>query len=217
VYHVLNRAVARLPLFENNADYEAFMRVLALALDKSPLRILAFVVMPNHWHFVLWPANDHQVTDFCRWFTHTHSRRWHAHYHTSGTGHIYQGRFKAFPVQTDEHLYAVCRYVERNPLRANLVTRADNWPWSSLWRRVHGDDQPRTFLSPWPLPLPEDWLDYVNAPQTEDELEALRRSVQRVCPYGSPPWQKRMATRLGLGHTLRPRGRPRKAKKGAKK
>ena len=85
VYHVLNRAVARLPLFENNADYEAFIRVLALSLDKSPLRILAFVVMPNHWHFVLWPANDHQVTDFCRWFTHTHSRRWHAHYHTSGT------------------------------------------------------------------------------------------------------------------------------------
>jgi putative transposase len=127
VYHALNRAVARLPLFEKDADYDAFVRVLAEALDKYPLRILVFVVMPNHWHFVLWPETDRQLTDFCRWLAHTHSMRWHAHYHTSGTGHIYQGRFKSFPVQSDEHLYAVCRYVERNPLRANLVARAEQW------------------------------------------------------------------------------------------
>ncbi len=211
VYHVLNRAVARLPLFEKPADYAAFLRVLAETLDRFPLRILSFSLMPNHWHFVVWPSGDRDLTDFFRWLAHTHSMRWHAHYHTSGTGHIYQGRFKSFPVECDEHVYGVCRYVERNALRANLVTRAEHWRWSSLWRRIHGDTEPRSLLAAWPLPLPANWVEHVNAPQSEAELEALRRSVARNCPYGSEAWQEVMAARLGLAHTLRPRGRPKKA------
>jgi putative transposase len=210
VYHVLNRAVARLPLFEKPADYDAFMRVVGETLDRQPMRILAFVLMPNHWHFVLWPARDGDLTSFCRWLTHTHSMRWHAHYHTSGTGHIYQGRFKSFPAETDDHLYTLCRYVERNPLRARLVQRAERWRWSSLWRRCNGDDEPRRFLSPWPATIPDDWLDYVHKPQTEAELDSIRLSVRRGCPFGSTDWQQRTAKRLGLTHTLRPMGRPKK-------
>jgi putative transposase len=99
VYHVLNRAVARLPLFEKVADYEAFERVLAEAHQRHPMRILAYAVMPNHWHFVLWPRADGELTAFLRWMTHTHTMRWHASHQTVGTGHLYQGRFKAFPVQ----------------------------------------------------------------------------------------------------------------------
>jgi putative transposase len=116
VYHVLNRAVARLPLFEKPADYAAFHRVLGETLDHFPMRVLAYTLMPNHWHFVLWPEHDDELSPFCRWLTHTHSMRWHAHYHTAGTGHIYQGRFKAFPIEADHHFYTVCRYVERNAL-----------------------------------------------------------------------------------------------------
>ena len=212
VYHVLNRAVARLPLLEKPGDYDAFVRVLAEAQDQCPMRVVAFVLMPNHWHFVLWPEYDKQLSEFCRWLTHTHSICWHAHYHTSGTGHIYQGRYKAFPVETDEHFYAVCRYVERNPLRANLVQSAEQWRWSSLWQRLHGDEQPRRLLSAWPLPVPENWVAYINTPQTEAELAALRRSVQRGCPFGSLSWQQSMAARLNLRQTLRPQGRPKKAK-----
>jgi putative transposase len=212
VYHVLNRAVARLPLFEKPADYAAFLRVVAEALDECPMRILAFVLMPNHWHFVLWPKDDGDLSAFCRWMTHTHSMRWHAHYHTSGTGHIYQGRFKSFPVQGDEHFYTVCRYVERNPLRAKLVQRAEQWRWSSLWRRLHGDDQPGVLLHAWPVPVPATWVAHVQEAQTEAELEALRESVQRGRPFGSARWQKRTAARLDLGHTLRPPGRPKKAR-----
>lgn len=213
VYHVLNRAVARLPLFEKPADYAAFLRVLGEALDQVPMRVLAFVLMPNHWHFLLWPKGDRDLSAFCRWLAHTHSMRWHAHYHTSGTGHIYQGRFKSFCVEGDEHLYTVARYIERNPLRANLVASAEDWRWSSLWRRVHGEEEPGPFLARWPVPLPADWVEHVNAPQTEAELEALRRSVRRGCPFGSVGWQQRMAKRLGLGHTLRPLGRPPKVAK----
>jgi putative transposase len=113
IYHALNRSVARLPLFQKEADYEAFERVVAEAYEKFPLEILAYCVMPNHWHFVLRPTKEGQLTAFLRWVAHTHTMRWHAQHHTSGTGHLYQGRFKAFPVEADDHFYTVARYVER--------------------------------------------------------------------------------------------------------
>ena len=157
---------------------------------------------------VLWPNADDELTSLLRWLTHTHSMRWHAHYHTGGTGHIYQGRFKSFPVETDEHLYTVLRYVERNALRANLVSCAEEWRWGSLWRRGHGDLQ--EWLHRWPVATPANWVELVNAPQTEAELEAVRRAVARNCPFGSEAWCARTARELGLEATLRPRGRPRK-------
>ena len=114
VFHVLNRAVARLPLFECESDYAAFERVLSEAHERFPLEVLAYCMMPNHWHFILRPTSDGRLTEFLRWLTHTHTMRWHAHHHTVGTGHLYQGRFKAFPVEDDNHFYTVAHYVERN-------------------------------------------------------------------------------------------------------
>jgi putative transposase len=210
VYHALNRAVARLPLFEKDADYEAFEQVVAEAHEKFPLEIMAYCVMPNHWHFVLRPTKDGQLTAFLRCVAHTHTMRWHAHHHTSGTGHLYQGRFKAFPLQDDDHFYSVVRYVERNALRAGLVARAQAWRWSSLWRRQSGDPQARALLAGWPVPRPRAWVAHVNAARTEAELEAVRLAVRRSSPFGNPEWQQTIAKRLGLQATLRPRGRPRK-------
>ncbi|MBN1345644.1 MAG: transposase [Phycisphaerae bacterium] len=212
VYHVLNRAVARLPLFQKPGDYDAFETVMHLAYDRHPTRILSYCVMPNHWHMVLWPREDGELTAFVRWLTHTHAMRWHTHHGTSGTGHLYQGRFKSFPIQTDEHFLTVCRYVERNAQRARLVQRAEEWRWCSLWRHVHGDDRSRALLHRWPVDPPKTWLADVNEPQNEEELEALRRCIQRGSPYGSDIWQRRTAHRLDLQFTLRPRGRPRKRK-----
>jgi len=213
VYHVLNRANGRLRLFRKDADFAAFERALAEVHERVPLRILAYTVMSNHWHFVVWPRRGQgdQVAEFFRRLTVTHAQRWHAHHATSGTGHVYQGRFKSFPVATDEHLLGVLRYVERNPLRAGLVSRAEAWRWGSLHRRVNAGVEPALTLSEPPLPLPADWLRHVNQPQTEAELLALRQSAARGQPYGDATWQQKVAGQLNLAHTLRPRGRPRKA------
>jgi putative transposase len=210
VYHVLNRAVARLPLFHKDGDYQAFERVLAEALREQPTRLLGYCIMPNHWHLVVWPERDGELTAFVRWLTHTHTMRWHTYYHTGGTGHLYQGRFKSFPVAADEHFFSLLRYVERNALRANLVGRAEEWRWGSMWRRSQPDSEPAIALADWPVPRPSEWIEYVNRPETEAELEALRRSVSRSAPYGPPTWQHEVARRLGLAFTLRRRGRPRK-------
>ena len=213
IYHALNRAVARLPLFQKEADYEAFERVIGEAHERFPIEIFSYCVMPNHWHFVLRPTKEGQLTGFLRCVAHTHTMRWHAHHHTAGTGHLYQGRFKAFPVEDDEHFYTVMRYVERNALRAGLVARAEDWQWSSLWRREFGSVESRRLLAGWPIAKPRDWTDRVNAPQTEAELDAVRRAVRRNSPFGSPEWQQKTAQRLGLQTTLRPRGRPRKSER----
>jgi len=214
VYHVLNRAVARLPLFQKAGDFEAFERVMVAAMEEHPTRLLAYCLMPNHWHMVLWPRRDGELSAFLRWLTHTHTMRWHAHYHTSGTGHLYQGRFKSFPVETDEHFHTVVRYVERNARRANLVRRAEKWRWSSLWRRQHPGHKLSGILHAWPVPEPDNWANLVNTAQTSAEMEAVRRAVARGSPFGSETWQSRIAKRLGLEYTLRPRGRPKKNQDG---
>jgi len=133
---VLNRAAGRATLFDKLADYAAFEKVVRQAWERSAMRLLSYLVMPNHWHFVVWPRKDGELSTWAQWLTVTHVRRWHAHHHSAGTGPVYQGRFKSFPVQEDDHYFTVCRYVERNPLRANRVARAEHWRWSSLWHRV---------------------------------------------------------------------------------
>jgi putative transposase len=211
VYHVLNRANGRLPIFQKDGDYAAFERILGEALEHVPgIRLLAYCLLPNHWHLVLWPRRDGELSDFGHWLSLTHTQRWHAHYHNMGTGHLYQGRFKSFPVAEDEHYLHVCRYVEGNALRAGLVKRAEAWRWCSLWQRQQKERPPQWILSAWPVTEPPDWLKEVNRASRAAELEAVRRSVQRGQPYGDEGWSKRVAQRLGLESTLRPRGRPRK-------
>ena len=210
VYHVLNRANGRMALFKKVSDYEAFERVLAEALEHVPgMRLLAYCLMPNHWHLVCWPRGDGELTDFAHYLSLTHTQRWHAHYRNVGTGHLYQGRFKSFPVDGDEHYWQVCRYVERNALRARLVPKAEEWRFGSLWRRRQASEE-AGLLSPGPLPLPPRWAKHVNEPQTDAELESIRRCVQRGQPYGRDAWIRRTMQRLGLESTMRPLGRPRK-------
>jgi len=212
IFHVLNRANARARIFEKDLDYEAFMRVLGETAKLIPVEIFAYSIMPNHWHMVLKPTRDGDLGNFVQRLTTTHVRRWHLHRNSVGSGHLYQGTYKSFPVQDDDHFYTVCRYVERNALRAKLVRRAEAWPWSSLGGALHpaaaAESPP---LARWPMPRPTAWLDLVNQPQTEVELEALRASIQRGRPFGSPRWQKRTAKELGLEFTFHSRGRPRKA------
>jgi Transposase and inactivated derivatives len=205
VFHVLNRAVARETIFHTEGDYNAFVSILGAAREKVPMRLLSYVVMPNHWHLVLWPQEDNALSEYMRWLSVTHAQRWHAAHGTAGTGSLYQGRFKSFPIQEDDHFLTVCRYVERNPLRANLVSRAELWKWSSLgaWR----NEASVVSLASWPIARPTHWLEHVNEPQSEAELAALRRSVVRSRPFGDANWTQKTAKSLGLEQSLRVAGR----------
>src|SRR5437867_9289490 len=163
-YHILNRRVGRLGLFDKPADYMAFEKILNEAHERTGIRIAAYCLMRNHWHLLLWPRDDGELSEVMRWITVTHTQRWHAHRESFGSGPVYQGRFKSFPVQTDEHFLTVARYVERNALRAKLVKRAEQWQWSSLWRWAQGDPKLLAFLSDWPVKRPRQWVGWVNRP-----------------------------------------------------
>jgi len=215
IYHVLNRANARMTIFAKDADYEAFEGVLEEAVERTRTRLLSYCVMPNHWHLIVWPRHDGELSRFVGWLTLTHTQRWHANRNTRGSGHVYQGRFRSFPVQGDGHFFTACRYVERNALRANLVERAEEWRWCSLHRRKSSKASGASWLSAWPLERPRRWLKLVNTAETEAELAALRRAVQRGCPFGEASWSAKMVRRLGLEMTLRPLGRPKKHHNGS--
>ncbi len=209
VYHVLNRRVMRLPIFEDDGDYLAFERVLAKSLDREDApRLLAYCLMPNHWHLVVQAVKRTNLSTWMQWVTVTHTHRWHAHNHTSGQGPLYPGRFKSFPVQTDEHFLMLCRYVEANARRAKLVKRAENWRWGSMYSRQTKKTVLNPWLRAWPVARSRNWSALVNYRMEESDLKTVRHSVARGTPLGASSWTVRIVTKLGLSSTLRPRGRP---------
>jgi len=209
IYHVINRGVARLKIFESDGDYLAFETVLAQAKQRHPTRLLGWTIMPNHFHLLIHPREDGELTAFIRWLTHTHVMRYHRFHETVSTGPLYQGRFKSFMVHDELHLPWVLRYIHRNPVRSGLVSRAEQWRWGSLFHEVNATPT-STLLetrNPRLPPLPA-WLKQVNRPETPAELEAVRRSVTRGTPFGSAVWTQRTIRRFGLERTQRPAHRP---------
>lgn len=205
--HVLNRGNDRKRIFHKDGDYRAFLRLLANAQRRYPVKVIAYCIMPNHFHLIVIPESATALSAYMRWLLTAHVRQYHQHYETSGNGHIYQGRFKNFPIQTDAHLLRVWAYVEANPLRARLVRRAEEWRWSSL---STNRSIIRPTLSESPVPRPTPWVEVVNQQVEGDVLTSIRRSVSRGAPYGDDQWRIAIAKEHGLEFTLREPGRPRK-------
>jgi len=206
VYHVLNRGNDRQVVFRKSQDYGSFIDLMREAKQKYPVKIFAYCLMPSHFHMVLMPMRAEELSKWMQWLMTSHVRRYHRHYGTSG--HVWQGRFKSFVIQEDSHLLTVLRYVEGNPVRASLVKSAREWWWSSHRERI--GKRLRLLVDEIPIELPGDWDRYVDEPLTEKELEKLRQSVIRLSPFGNAEWQQQICRSLGLEHTIRPRGRPRK-------
>ena len=204
VYHVLNRGNGRMGIFRKPGDYLAFLELLIDGKQKADVELFAFCLMPNHWHLVLRPKADRDLARYLSWVSNTHVKRYRAHYRRT-SGHLYQGRFKSFAVEEESYLITLLRYVEANPLRAKLVSRAQDWRWSSLGCQ---SKILSSLVSDWPLGRPRDWATLVNEPIRPAERSRLKVSFERGRPLGTDQWVIEMAERMGLEHTLNPRGRP---------
>ena len=209
VQHVLNRGNRRAAIFHQEADYERFTNLLADASERVPMRLLAFCLMPNHWHLVVWVKRGDQLSAYMQWLASLHVQQHHRTYGTRGLGHLYQARYRNFIVEHESYLYSVLRYVEANARTGNLVQRAQDWRWSSAARVGSADG--RALLSDWPAPRPRNWIDYLTNGIPKEELLRLRESARRGTPYGSDSWVEIMAETYGLQSTLASRGRPRRA------
>jgi putative transposase len=197
-------------IFGSSEDYTAFVTLMRVAASKFAVRLLAYCLMPNHWHLVLVATEEAAVSAYMRWLTGTHVRRYHQAHGLVGTGHLYQGRYTSVPVQADHHLLVVLRYVEANPVKAGLAERAEDWPWSSLGAPA----AVRTSLvSEDVVARPPDWIAWVNTP-SQAETAALRAAIIRGAPFGSTDWTMRTAADHGLQFTLRRRGRPKSEFRG---
>ena len=208
MYHVLNRANGRLRIFRKEKDFLAFEQILAEGIDRFAMRLCGYCIMANHWHLLLWPRHDGDLSDFMRWVTLTHTQRYHAAHGTVGIGHLYQGRFKSFPVQDDGYYLTVMRYIEANPLRAKLVKNAGDWPWSSF--AVRQGVESLFELSDGPLKLPGNWPKLVHDVLPTEQTDKLVNSLKRGAPLGQTDWVKKTAVKMNLQTALNPRGRPKK-------
>lgn len=204
-YHILNRGNGGATVFHKHGDYQAFIELLGSAKARFPVRLFAFCVMPNHFHLVLQVETPGVLGPFMQWWLTSHVRRYRQHY--GGSGHVWQGRFKSFPIQQDEHLLTVLRYVLWNPVRAGLVHQLREWRWSSL--------RAPALVDPCPVPLPADSTGWIDQPLSDREVDALRSCVTRQAPYGATEWQATIAAQVGLESTLRPRGRPPRPQKSS--
>lgn len=215
-FHVLNRGNHRQNLFAKPKDFALFLELLSEADDRYDVTLWGYCLMSNHWHLVVEAPNIKELSQWMHWITNRHVRIFHQRNRRLGGGHIYQGRYKSFPIQDEEHLHTVLRYVEANPLRAKLAKNAQDWPWSSLSTVLDVDGVEklsRPKLAAWSRG--KRWLAEVNTPLPTDELSALRRSAQRGAPFGDVNWVQSLAVKFGLESTLRPRGRPRKIQANA--
>lgn len=198
VAHVLNRGNGRATIFHSASEYESFISLLDEARGRHPVALLAFCLMPNHFHLVASVEESAELSAMMQWWLTSHVRRHHKRHRSSG--HVWQGRFKSFPVQEDAHLLTVLRYVLMNPCRAQLVRSAWEWPWSSL--------QFGRMLSPWPVAPPQGVSTWLATQGEQASDEEVRDSVRRGAPFGDEHWSARTAEAWGLEAKLRPRGRP---------
>ncbi len=210
LYHVINRANGKLRIFRKPGDFVAFESILAEGLKRFDMRLCGYCIMGNHWHLLLWPRRDGDLSQFMRWVTVTHTNRWHAAHNTVGMGHVYQGRFKSFPLKDDYHYLSVLRYIEANPFRAKLAVQPQDWPYSSLAKRM-GFSENDIKLSTGPVRLSRNWLDNVlDFAAYQQQADEIRKCISRGRPFGDTQWIAETAGQLQLESTLRPRGRPKK-------
>jgi len=210
-FHVLNRGNHRQMLFRQPEEYANFLELLSLSITKFKVKLWGYCLMGNHWHLVVEVEAVSELSRWMHWLCNRQVRLAHAKNKGLGGGHIYQGRYKSFPIQDESYMYNVMLYVEANPLRAKLVARAEDWPWSSLSQApVYAGlvEVPRPKLAAWNRG--EHWREEVNAPLSLPSLDSLRQSVARGTPQGQPQWIADLASANGMESTVRARGRPRK-------
>ena len=214
VYHVINRGNNRAPVFHDDEDYAAFLRAIGDLKQRRPFAFYGYCLMPNHVHLLLRPLET-LISRIMQSLLVSHTQRYHRCHHSGG--HVWQGRFKSPVIQDDEHFLTVLRYIEANPLRARMVDASEDYRWSSFAAHGLGRADPvldsltaYESLAKTPQTRRRRWSGFVHKTPSDEELAAIRRSCSTGLPLGTPAWVERLAARLGLNLTIRPRGRPRK-------
>jgi putative transposase len=190
-------------LFRTGADYRQFLATVARTKQQyaAAIKLYGYCVMPNHWHFIICAQTTPTLSHFMRHLTRRHAISFIAD-HPERSGAIYQGRFRCVPIQDGGHLSTVLLYVDRNPLKAGFVDRAEEWLWSSVVGHAGLEDD--ALLDPLPTGTFDDWLSRVNTLDAADTL--AESALRRNSPIGEPAWVGTLSGEWNVRR--RPRGRP---------
>jgi len=192
--HIINRAVMRMKIFTHEKDYKLFEDILIESVQETGVQLHAYCIMPNHWHLLVTPLQEGDLSVFMHKLTNAHTRRVHVVTETIGTGPLYQGRYKSFLVEDDRHFFTVLKYIERNAVRAKLVRNTEDWRWGSAWVRIHGTNAQQQILTSPPTPLPHRYLEWINEPEPAESLTKVRSSVTKGVPFGGMEWVEATVT-----------------------
>ena len=182
--HVCNRSAAQIKIFHSAADYVRFETCLKEMLEKFPLRLFAFCIMPNHWHLLIEGDSGQEVTQGLHWLGTTHAIRLRKDTGSIGRGAVYQNRFRAYPIQRNGAFYRVAHYIERNPVDASLCPQPEKWLWSS----ASPEKATNLTLADWPISKPSNWAKTIQNPLDEVVLGQIHSHEILQRPYGDPEW-----------------------------
>ena len=188
--HICNRSAGQITICHSAADYIRFEICLKEMLEKFPLRLFAFCIMPNHWHLLLEGDSGKGVSEALHWLATTHAVRLRKDTASIGRGAVYQNRFRAYPVQKNGAFYRVAHYIERNPVEANLCRSPEEWLWSSA-----SQERPSSpALSEWPISKPRSWPETVRKPLDEITRLQIQNHETWQRPLGDSDWVASLQT-----------------------
>ena len=213
-HHVTQRGNRREDIFFTDEDRETYLLWLREYSDKHQVEVLAYCLMTNHIHLVVVPATDDGLQRLLKPLHMRYAQR--INRARGWKGHLWQGRFFSSPLD-EAYLWAAVRYVERNPVRAGIVRRAENYRWSSA--PAHCGNRPDGLLnleSRWSkkFAVIDDWSAWLAEGDEAEEIQILRQNVDKGLPCGNESFVRRLGKVVGRGLEFRPQGRPRKAEDG---
>jgi putative transposase len=192
-HHITQRGNRREPVFFEADDYRLYRRLIATAAHHARAAVWAYCLMPNHVHLIVTPTDEDGLRatfgEAHRRYTGAINARFH------WTGHLFQGRFGAV-VMDESHLLAAARFIALNPVVAGLVSRAEDWPWSSARAHLAGKDDELATVAPLHALIP-DFAGLLAMPVDAAVAARIERAPTIGRPLGAPEWITMLERQLG--------------------
>ena len=215
VYHIINRGNNRGDVFKEESDFDVYLKVIKKFKEKYSLKLYGYCLMNNHTHLIIEPTKANTLSKAIQSITLSQIRLYHSKYNSSG--HLWQGRFKNPVIQTDEYLLECLKYIELNPVRANIVSRPEDYRWSSYRFHAFGEDE-NSMLDPDPMYLSladteekrqKVYRDFIASEQDKNIFDLIRKSIANDSILGEDNFIDKLREKLALSKSRR-RGRPKK-------
>ena len=214
-YHIINRGNNRQDIFKGADDLDVYLKVIKRFKEKYSFKLYGYCLMDNHVHLIMEPTRPNTLSKIIQSITLSHIRLYHSKYKSSG--HLWQGRFKNSIIQTDEYLLQCLKYIELNPVKANIVSSPGDYRWSSYGFHAFGQNVNKLLdKDPAYLSLAETdtarqkaYRGFMKSEQDESIVERIRKSIAGDSIVGSEGFIESLRERLSLAKP-RPRGRPRR-------